>query len=1617
MRGRAVFLPVLATAFLVLLASAGLQSTSTSGSAATPNPFSGFKNGTSVLPTKPVHVFRFGRDSGQSYQVWIAAIDSHSPPNGTIAAITYSHSVGFAFSTSSQPTKVDLFINGVDVSGTIMGPSSTRNLRPNVLRPRGGARTLAGPLSGPTVTCGWWGSNGNGRGTCPVDNANIPYTCGAVTYQVEMQNASGKYFSQIDTAYYYNGNACHPQTNCDECNAAQSVSTPVDLATGKLWYTYDDMPLSGPFGFDFSRYYDNQSGYSADMGKGWRHSYGQFLDLSQYLSPNANTLIVYYDNTGKRDYFAGVTGTGSYYDNLSGDRLILNSSGPPYTLVTWQNVSYNFDSAGRLSSIADRYGNTQTISRDAQNRISSVTDPLNRQITFSYDASNRVSSVTSFKSISSGSNPNGITISFGYDSGTNCTTGQLCSATEPDGKKWTYQYDSNNNLAAVIDPNGNAEEQNTFVYNSNEGVYQVATQYTTTIGGVKQDYLSFSYPFPNGPYETDITDALNRVSRMYVDSTRWLVTLRQGAMCDCGGSISMNYTYDQLGRLASSYDGNNSTTALSYGEDTVIPGVDIVQGVPSATTITRSGPSVTTQTYNFGYGNVGSNTQDLVTSFSYPSVDTAGMTATTTINYNPNATPSSILAQGYVNGTSTTYTTNYTFDTMGRILTISGPRTDVTQTTTFGYFTSSDTSDLPTLGQLKSITRSVNSTLNLVWKLAPSTVPAPYNTYEVHGLPRAFLDPNSVQQRASYDAVGRLTSGVLIGVIGGITNPTTTLSYDAAGRQTKLKWPLSNALTFGFDTSNRLTALTRLDSLSKQNERVFIAYDAASQLTQEQAQACTTPSTSCASWVTAQQDSFSYDTYSRLGTVTHPIPSPSPATFTFQYDYGGNVHSTIDENSNLRSFGHDGLNRMTSAGPDLGAAGTLALGYDTLDNLTSANISGNGSIIYSYDDFGRAKTQVSVNTGTTSYQYDADNNIDSISYANNASATYTYDALDRPLTETSTHNGTEAVTWTYDDQTAGHYGLGRLATMTDPTGQTTYTYDLRGFVSTESHTVSGHAYSLAYSYDANGNRTSVQYPSGRTVTYGFDFADRATSAVSGSTTYVSSAGYAPFGPLTQLVYGNGTTRNTTYDLRYRITENKLINTSTQAAIADFLYQEDLYGNITQIHDALYSNYNRDFTYDSYNALSKPDSGTALWGSNQGKTYHIDTTGNITYLPIGAQLSGFQYTAATSLLTQQQEGSNPWTTVTEDASGNETAVGAATYTYSPRNLLSGGDGLTYGYDALRRRTITSGTTGSRYSFYSPESNLVSETAVASGTPTDAYDYVWFAGMPVAQEDVGGSTHWTFDDHLATPIVQTTSTQVIYWQADYKPNGEIFGLRAGAGVHQPLRYPGMEAEQFAANGINGDTARFYNAFRWYRPHWERYTQPDPVGLAGGVNPYEYAQNNPIALTDPLGLDGLPLQYEPFQNRRSVGRTLPEGSGNPSYHSDVENRPTALSDPLNLGHLTAPTPVGPIWCPNCREFGVGTLWFWLSYERMKVKNWQFQDQFYHCMANCLAVNVGPGGRAAANFWDFLRTGYTRFIKREPDWQEDVNANVCGKKGGDCVTRCKRFVPKSRKGNFGQW
>ena len=65
---------------------------------------------------------------------------------------------------------------------------------------------------------------------------------------------------------------------------------------------------------------------------------------------------------------------------------------------------------------------------------------------------------------------------------------------------------------------------------------------------------------------------------------------------------------------------------------------------------------------------------------------------------------------------------------------------------------------------------------------------------------------------------------------------------------------------------------------------------------------------------------------------------------------------------------------------------------------------------------------------------------------------------------------------------------------------------------------------------------------------------------------------------------------------------------------------------------------------------------------------------------------------------------------------------------------------------------------------------------------------------------------------------------------------------SGYSQNLRMQGQYLDR--------ETGLHYNLFRYYDPDCGRFTQQDPIGLAGGINLYQYAPNA-LGWVDPWGL----------------------------------------------------------------------------------------------------------------------------------------------------------------------
>src|SRR5882762_3933219 len=122
-----------------------------------------------------------------------------------------------------------------------------------------------------------------------------------------------------------------------------------------------------------------------------------------------------------------------------------------------------------------------------------------------------------------------------------------------------------------------------------------------------------------------------------------------------------------------------------------------------------------------------------------------------------------------------------------------------------------------------------------------------------------------------------------------------------------------------------------------------------------------------------------------------------------------------------------------------------------------------------------------------------------------------------------------------------------------------------------------------------------------------------------------------------------------------------------------------------------------------------------------------------------------------------------------------------------------------------------------------------------------------GVNVTVNAAEAKLYYIHVDHLNTPRLIADQNQRTVWRWD---QAEPFGVNvpdenpSGLGAFEfPLRFPGQYADR--------ETGLSYNDQRdGYSPATGTYTQPEPVGLAGDINLYRYARNDPLIIIDPNG-----------------------------------------------------------------------------------------------------------------------------------------------------------------------
>lgn len=523
-----------------------------------------------------------------------------------------------------------------------------------------------------------------------------------------------------------------------------------------------------------------------------------------------------------------------------------------------------------------------------------------------------------------------------------------------------------------------------------------------------------------------------------------------------------------------------------------------------------------------------------------------------------------------------------------------------------------------------------------------------------------------------------------------------------------------------------------------------------------------------------------YDVNGNLMSTT----DPRGVTASLRYDKNGNVVEETDSNGNVKTFIYDRNNRQTSVtavieGEEvktqyeydiygnvnlikLPNGGQVSFLYDKNGNLLSSTDALGKNEVRTYDALGNLTSVTDRNGNITGYDYDIEGRLICETNAKNTRTTYQYDGADRVVLTTVAADGEEISYRTQYD------GAGRvileanpLATEEGKENKVTYQYDERGRIAKKIYE-DGESYT-SYAYDGKDNVLSESYVSGGqtyTYTYSYNMNDQVTKAVDplgGETIYQ----YNPAGLLETETDPQGNVTTYTYDGKgnviavrdslgeiatyvYDARDKVIRQTDANENVTEFEY--DANGNLTKVINPDKSSIT--YEYDLANQLTKvidSDNNEILYeyDANGNRTKVTDAKGNATIYEYD---SLNQKVGETDALKNQRE-----------------------YVYDGFGRLvaekdEDGKSTTYGYDALGRLVAKSDACENFRGFvYDAMGNVIEESNGRAIVKTCRYDGL---GNVIEETDAQGYVATYEYDLLGNCLKYTDKRNNLYgYSYDY------------------------------------------------------------------------------------------------------------------------------------------------------------------------------------------------------------------------------------------------------------
>ncbi len=660
---------------------------------------------------------------------------------------------------------------------------------------------------------------------------------------------------------------------------------------------------------------------------------------------------------------------------------------------------------------------------------------------------------------------------------------------------------------------------------------------------------------------------------------------------------------------------------------------------------------------------------------------------------------------------------------------------------------------------------------------------------------------------------------------------------------------------------------------------------------------------------TSSSGSSSSATYDAPGAANKYLPSSTTdsAGDSTSYEYSGvgnptstSTGGTADAAKAELDYNSDGTVKTATA-PGNGGNPTKyeyenkQLKKVTAPNNPSSNTDIVGAKEYTYDGFGRMRTETDGRGNTTTYGYDNDDRTTSIAFSDGtATVTRSYDGNGNLLTETS---ATGTITNTYDQRnrltstvnTAGggtvSYGYdlaGNTVTVTDAQGQVTHEYDPSNVLTATTYPTNTGTAKQVYLTDDHGRRTDTWLGAPSNATPGAEPA---------SWTGHQQVEYDASGKITHIKAWTGKDAalevNTKYCYQFEAPSDGTCDDSDKSKDRSKLqWTRDGSGQATK------------YGYTS-GRLTKITQSGGDTPTNWAFTY--DKAGNRTRAT--ATNATIEATVSDQQLSYNALGQITTTGYAYDKTGNMTASPGATYTYNGAQQMTSStkDGKTTTYEyagADMNKLLYQATDGGAeygYTYGTSDSNgvpvIASRELVGTGTAAVISDPT--TGQLLDLRTTDGTTSMYVLDGIGNPVASLKDTGAVAYKVTYDAYGkEQVNADGGSSAQWQQNPYGYKA---GIRASNTDTGLTKFGYRWQSAatgSWiERDTLDAPLSPSN-ANRYAYAGADPINKSDPRGRDVFDSATDAFGKAGLVGNLA-----NIGYYAATGNSKAAATETVGL------------------------------------------------------------------------------------------------------------------------